>query len=219
MFVCWCYQVRHSNRASSVGCCSANGEQERLRALGPHWAHSTPADRILWRETLLDLWVFADHYSIAKLQNQVMRQLTSLFATPTLLTKVNVEYIFLQRTTSEALRDLAVLTLVARLEAPSVASVDIEEFGVADLARLEGFVVKLYKALQDLTTFEVPENKRRGKWALMLREEGVQQGLKVTDPRQEGTEGAARPQARTATARGRGTMLGPFAPGEVVEID
>lgn len=161
---------------------------------------------------LIDLWMFADIYGIPKLQNQAMEQLTSLFVTPTLLISSDIEYIWDRATASDALKILAICTLVAQLEAPNAETTigDYEE-----LSGLPQFMLKLYKALHLWMTFEVPAKLAKKKWALMLQSDKMQKGLRVTEV-QRGIAGGLPAARGVQAAEG---AVRPFTPGEIIEID
>lgn len=176
--------------------------QERLQDLSPK---ATPAERKQWKELLIDIWLFGDSYSIPRLQNQAMKQLTTLFVTPSLLVKADIEYIWAREAVSEQIKDLVICTLVAQLETPNaVKSIDHHE----DLATLPKFTAKLYKALHLWLTFEVPAKAKKNKWAVMLQSEGIQKALRAVETK----------RTPTAAAAG-GAPARPFVPGKVIEID
>ncbi|KAK5132741.1 hypothetical protein LTR08_008707 [Meristemomyces frigidus] len=190
-FVCWCYQDRL--------------QELPLKAPLP--------ERKQIKELLIDLWLFADVYNIYRLQNQAMKHLIHLFATPSLLAEPDIAYIWSRGdgTSTAPLKDLAVCTLVAQLEGPN-ATKTIADFD--ELARkLPGFTAKVYKALRFWMEFAVHGNTKKtvNKWHMMLQDEVVRKGLMV-ETKRVGSTGAGRvlPE-RSAPV--------PFAPGEVIEID
>ncbi|KAK4543003.1 hypothetical protein LTR36_006001 [Oleoguttula mirabilis] len=182
IFVCWCYQ-------------------ERLQGIK---AQPTLPERKEWKRLLIDLWLLGDVYDIPRLQNQVMKQLTGLFVTPSLMAKADIEYLWAREPTGEELKDLLVCTLVATLESANAVKTVAD---YEDLAVLPKFTAKLYTALKLWTEFAVPAKNKKNKWAALLQSEDLQKALRVTE-----TKRKAPPQAAKALPK-------PFAPGEIIEID
>lgn len=192
LFVCWCYQ-------------------ERLQSLRPS---ASLADHKEWKNTLIDLWIFAARYNIPKLQNQTMRALIALFNTPHLLTKEDIRYIWARtQNLTGALRGLAALVIVVQVEG-SGGRKRIWDF--EDLAGLEGLLGRVYTALGKWLTFEMPklpkEDKRR-KWQLFMLADDTRNALMV----EETARVVTKPQVDGGRTGDRGFRG--FAPGEVIEID
>ncbi|KAK4554658.1 hypothetical protein LTR86_008160 [Recurvomyces mirabilis] len=150
IFICWCYQ-------------------DRIPSLDkPGWEARTQ-----FKELMIDLWLFANDYTIPALQNQVMRQLmsNSIFGMPSQLSKEDIEYVWSRYSTGglEHLKNLLVLTLVAQVEArDSGKTIDDYE----DLGALPDFMCMLYKAQKDWYAYQLPA-RYKNKWTTMLRSEKV----------------------------------------------
>lgn len=88
--------------------------QERLQTLEPSASFE---ERKQWKETLIDVWIFAARYDISKLQNETMLALILLLNTPHLLNKTDIAYIW-DRTasTSDRLRRLSAMAVVVQIE-------------------------------------------------------------------------------------------------------
>ncbi|KAK3676079.1 hypothetical protein LTR78_004271 [Recurvomyces mirabilis] len=151
IFICWCYQ-------------------DRIPPLDkPSWEARTQ-----FKELVIDLWLFENHYSVSALQNQVMRQLMSntVFGTPSCLSKEDIEYVWSRYSTTslEHLKNLLVLTLVAQLEAKE-SSTSIHDF--EDLGALPDFMCMQYKAQRNWFTFQLLASyvaKWKVKVAVMVEE-------------------------------------------------
>lgn len=169
---------------------------------------------------MIDLWLFAHTYDIPRLQNQAMKQLTLLYATPGLLTKDDLKYVWRhlgEPGVGEPLKDLLVLVLVAKLEAPN-STKKVENY--EDMAGLTGFMGKLYRALHDWLSFEVPVRQKGKKWGLLLQSAEVQEALKVEEKSEVSDLGAGVGRGNRSRAGCAGRQVPkPFAPGEIIEID
>ena len=122
---------------------------------------------------MIDLWLFANDYTIPALQNQVMRQLVSnnVFGVPSQLSKQDIEYVWSRYSTSDLdpLKNLLVLTLVAQIESTTNKRT-INDF--TDLGALPHFMCKLYEAQKEWLTFQLPA-RQKNKWMALLQSEKV----------------------------------------------
>ena len=164
------------------------------------------------KDLFIKLWIFADEYSVARLQNEVMESLVDLLAEPFLLATQDVEYIWSRKSrTIIPLKNLAACTLVAQLEQPNT-TVTINKFDTLT-HESPGLSAKMYKALRIWMecVVRLRASKNVNIWEEILQTKEVHDALMVNVKKRKlppvaGVMPAMRPAPK------------PFAPGEVVDM-
>jgi hypothetical protein len=190
---------------------------------------------------MIELWIFCADFGILKLQNEAMQALLANVTVPHLISKRDVMHVWEQSPdTDYGLKWFVVYALVAQMEeGTGEKKTRIEELG--SFAAAPGFMVMLYKALQQWNKYEMPKTPKKGKartkWSIFVASEDVKKAVLVSEKKPEAvnaSEGAkktvvVREKKAVAVKRespqdgeDEGTpskKTKGFTPGEVIEID
>jgi hypothetical protein len=189
---------------------------------------------------MIELWIFCADFGILKLQNEAMQALLANVTVPHLISKRDVKHVWEgSPDTDYGLKWFVVYALVAQMEEGTCDKKTMIE-ALESFAAAPGFMVMLYKALQQWNKYEMPKNPKKGKartkWSVFVASEDVKKAVLVSENTVvvNASEGAKKtvvvrekediavkresPQDGDDDSSPSKKAKG-FTPGEIIEID